>query len=227
MAEANDYAAADKAIRRMDRDNLRAFNRLKQADFERSSIVQTVLNLYREQARKARKEYLGIGLEAYIFALWLVDTEFSADAARRMAADAITGAWVDDILRQTDFVTLYRFDSETERKANRLLEGLSVVTDPSYTEDWNTPKDSRNRMIDQALKQWVRQLAQYAINVTDYAMLQAYDDAGVEEVTWEDAGDRVVCADCHSRNGQSYRLDEVPTKHTNCRCRLRPKKAEA
>ena len=223
MAEDNYYKAADRAIRKMDRDNLRAFNDLKTADFEKSSVVRTVLGLYRKQRRKARKEYLRVGMDAYIFALWLIDTEMPEEDARSMAREAVTDEWIGDVLSETDFVTLYRFNSETERKAQRLVEGLAIVSDGDYKEDaGRAARFTRNDLIDQALKQWTKQLAQYAINVTDYAMLMAYADMGIEEVEWEDAGDQRVCTECHSRNGQRYKLDEVPPKHQNCRCHLKP-----
>lgn len=223
MTEHNYYKAADKAIQRMDRDNLKAFGKLKMTDLEKAGVVRTVLGLYRKQKKKAKKEYLRIGMEAYIFALWLVDTEMPEEDARRMAEEAITKGWIDDILSETDFVTLYRFDSETERKAQRLVEGLAIVTDDEFSHNaGRATRLTRNDLIDQALKQWVRQLAQYAINVTDYAMIQAYQDAGVEEAEWQDAGDQRVCTECHGRDGQRYKLDEIPPKHMNCRCRLKP-----
>lgn len=220
----NYYKAADKAIKRMDRDNLKAFNKLKMTDFGNTGMVRTVLGLYRKQKRKAKKEYRKIGMEAYIFALWLAEEDVSEAEAEKMAEKAITESWVDDILSETDFVTLYRFNSETERKAQRLLEGLAIVTDTDYTQDaGRATRFTRNDLVDQALKQWVKQLAQYAINVTDYAMMQAYADAGIKEVVWEDAEDGRVCIECHSRNGHRYELEDVPPKpHVNCRCRLRP-----
>lgn len=224
MASDNYYKAADKAIKRMDRDNLKAFNQLKVTDFEKATIVRTVKSLYRKQKRKAKKEYLKIGMEAYIFALWLAEEELSDRTAGNIAEKAITEEWIDDILGETDFVTLYRFNSETERKAQRLLEGLAVVSDSEYTHDaGRVTRLTRNDLINQALKQWVKQLAQYAINVTDYAMMQAYADIGIEEVEWEDAEDQRVCAECHSRNGNIYKLEDLPPKpHINCRCRIRP-----
>lgn len=223
MAEQNYYKAADRAIKRMDRDNLKAFNQLKSADMDKMNTVRTVLALYRKQRKKARKEYLKVGLEAYLFGLELTEKEITEATMLAMAEEAITEDWIDDILSETDFVTLYRFDSETERKAQRLVEGMAVVSDRDYRDDaGRASRFTRNDLIDQALKQWVKQLAQYAINVTDYAMIQAYQDAGVKEAEWEDAGDQKVCAECHSRAGQTYKLDEIPPKHLNCRCRIKP-----
>lgn len=223
MAQDEYYEAADRAIKRMDRDNLKAFTQLKATDFEKASVVRTILGLYRKQKRKARKEYLRIGLEAYLLGLIFTEEDIPEREAQKMADKAITGEWIDSVLDETDFVTLYRFNNEAERKAQRLIEGLAAASDDEYTENaGRAARITRNDLIDQALRQWTKQLAQYAINVTDYAMIQAYEDAGIEEAEWQDAGDQKVCSECHSRNGQVYRLDEIPPKHQNCRCRIKP-----
>lgn len=224
MAEIDYYGPADEAIRQMDRDNLRAFSRLKLADFDRISIVRTVQNLYETQRRKAKKKYLEIGLEAYLLGLMMTDGGVSDRTARSMAKQAITEEWIDDLLNQTDFVTLYRFNTETERKAQRLIEALALVADENAVRGMiGTPEEVRNMLIDQALKQWTKQLGQYAINVTDTAIMQALDDAGAKGVVWVTERDQRVCADCHQLDGRWFPLDEVPAKpHWNCRCRVRP-----
>lgn len=224
MAGIDYYGPADEAIRQMDRDNLRAFSRLKLADFDRISIIRTVQNLYETQRRKAKKKYLQIGLEAYLLGLMMTDGGVSDRTAQSMAKQAITEEWIDDLLNQTDFVTLYRFNTETERKAQRLIEALALVADENAVRGMiGTPEEVRNMLIDQALKQWTKQLGQYAINVTDTAIMQALDDAGVKGVVWVTERDQRVCTDCHQLDGRWFPLDEVPAKpHWNCRCRLRP-----
>lgn len=218
------YGPADEGIRKMDRDNLRAFSQLKLADFDRIGIIRTVLNLYETQRRKAKKKYLEIALEAYLLGLMMTDGGVLDRTARSMAKQAITEEWIDDLLSQTDFVTLYRFNTETERKAQRLIEALALVADENAARGLaGTAEEVRNMLIDQALKQWTKQLGQYAINVTDAAVMQALDDAGVKGVVWVTERDQRVCADCHQLDGRWFRLDEVPAKpHWNCRCRLRP-----
>ena len=83
--------------------------------------------------------------------------------------------------------------------------------------------DNRDAQIDFALRQWSKQVGQYAINVTDYAVFQAFEDAGIEEVEWVTEHDQRVCSLCHKMDGKRYRIDEVPSKpHVNCRCTVIP-----
>ena len=201
------YGACDKAIKGMNRQNVEAFGRLKMADWDEINIIRTVLTVYRTSARKARRRYYEVAFESYLLMCIMCGEE--PKKAQRMAEKAITDEWVDGVLSDTDFVTLYRFDSETERKAYRLAEALEVP-------------ENRNAEIDKALRLWSRQLGQYAINFTDYAMIMAMQDEGIEYVEWVDMHDERVCSECRSRNGKVYRIDEIPAKHWGCRCRLRP-----
>ena len=133
-----------------------------------------------------------------------------AKKAHRMAEKAITAEWINRILSETDFVTLYRFDSEQERKAFRLAEALEVP-------------ENRNAEIDRALRLWSRQIGQYAINMTDAAMLQAMQDAGIEYAQWVTMRDERVCHECRDLDGRVFPVDEFPPKpHYGCRCRMRP-----
>ena len=206
--DVNVYEACDKAIQALDRLIVEAFGRLKTAKWERVSIIKTVLAVYEALVKRARKRYREIGFEAYLLGLFMCGIENGK--AHAMAEKTITTEWVDDILFQTDFVTLYRFDSETERKAYRLAEALEATEDRSHE-------------IDKAMRAWSKQVGQYAINVTDYAIAQAFEDAGVEMVEWMSERDNRVCRECYVLDGQVFHIDEVPRKpHWGCRCRLKP-----
>ena len=135
-SDVNIYEAADRAIRVTNRELVEDFGKLKLAKWDRVSVIRTVLKLYRESAKKAKKRYYGVGFEAYLLGLYMCGID--GRKANEMAEKAITNEWVDGILEQTDFITLYRFDTETERKAYRLAETLE--------EDIN-----RNREIDKAM----------------------------------------------------------------------------
>ena len=119
------YAAADRAIKEMDRDNLREFGKLKLAKFDEINVIRTVSALYRRQAKKAEKRYYEVAFEAYLLAMAMYGID--PKEAAEMAEKAITEKWVAEILDQTDFVTMYRFRTETERKAQRLTEAISAA----------------------------------------------------------------------------------------------------
>ena len=203
------YGACDKAIQAMNRQNLEAFGRLKMAKWDEINVIRTVVSVYRESARRARRRFYEVAFEAYLLMCAVCDID--PKMAHAMAEKAITEVWVDAILSRTDFVTLYRFDSETERKAYRLAETLEVSAD-------------RDAEINKALRYWSQQLGQYAINFTDYAMIQAMEDAGIKYAEWVTMKDERVCQECGSLDGQVFALDEIPPKHYGCRCRLKPRK---
>lgn len=208
VTKVNYYESCDKAIRSMNRANVEAFGRLKMARWDEINLIRTVTSVYFSGAERARKKYRKVGYDAYI--LGCLICRIDENDAKKMAEKAITLEWIDEILERTDFVTLYRFDTEMERKAYRLAEALEASTE-------------RNREIDKALRYWSQQLGQYAINVTDEAILQAYKDNGVEMVEWLSMKDARVCSECYALNGQIFPVDEVPPKpHWGCRCRLRP-----
>jgi len=202
------YGACDKAIQGMNRSNLEAFGRLKMAKWDELNIIREVKTVYRKSAREAKKRYYEVAIEAYLLMCALCD--IPPRKAHAMAEKAISDEWIDGVLQETDFVTLYRFDTETERKAYRLAEALEVA-------------ENRNAEIDKALRFWSQQLGQYAINFTDYAMIMAMQDAGVKWVEWVTMKDEKVCHECGTLDGRIFPIDEVPAKpHWNCRCRLAP-----
>lgn len=202
------YQSADKAIKTMNRDIIRDFGTLKTAKYDELNIIQSVTQLYRRQQEKARRRYYEVAFEGYLIGMYLV--EMDVKKAQEMAEKAITPEWIDRLLTEVDPVTMYRFDTETERKAQRLAEILSASPTPS-------------REIDRAAVIWSKQTGQYAINATDEAIKQAYIDADVEKVMWVTARDERVCDECGPRDGKIYSIDEVPPKpHWGCRCVLLP-----
>lgn len=201
------YESCDRAIKALNRQIVEAFGRLKTANLDRVNVIRTVIAVYTESAEKAKKRYRKVGWDAYLLGLLLCGID--GDRANRMAGKAITATWVDDMMEKTDPVTLYRFDAETERKAYRLAEALEV-------------SPNRNLEIEKAMRLWSRQVGQYAINVTDSAMVRAFQDAGVEMVKWQTQHDERVCNECHAYDGQVFHIGEIPPKHWNCRCVLIP-----
>ena len=207
MKDIDYYEAADRAISEMNRDAQREFGKLKAAKFDEINVIQRVTTLYRTQAKKARRRYFEVGFEGYLLGLFLC--EITGDKAYLMAEDAITLEWVDAILKGVDPVTQYSFENETERKAHRLTEALSVT-------------EATGPEIDKALRIWSKQTGQYAISVTDDAIMEAFEDAGIDDVMWITARDEKVCDECRPRDGKIYKRSELPKKHWGCRCKVVP-----
>lgn len=212
------YSACDRAIKEMNRQNLRAFGQLKLKKGTEAGLIREVQSVYWESAKRARRYYLEIAVEAYILGLMMCGTD--AARAHRMADEAIDYEWIDRVLTTADPVTMYRFDTETDRKAQRLTETLAALADGAIQA--GKPATNADLEIDKALKAWSKMLGQYAINVTDYAMIQAFRDAGEEGAFWRAKKDISTCSVCKKLNGQWFPLDGIPKKHWACRCRLEP-----
>jgi len=200
------YEAADRAIRDMNKRNLRAFDRLKTLKFDELNILQSVTKVYDDSTNLAKLRYLQIATDAYIEALILAGID--RKKAEEMAEDSITEDWVLDMLEEYDPVTLYQFLPEAERKKQRLVEALIA-------------SHNKNEEVDKALRYWTLQVAQYAINSVDEATIEGFKEAGVKKVRWIAQDDKKTCRICEERDGKIYRIDKVPSKpHFNCRCYL-------
>lgn len=215
----NFYAAADRAIRSMNRESLREFGQLKLTDWDQVNVIRTVRTVYRRLKRKAEQRYYEIAAEGYILGLILCG--LAAKEAHARADREITPEWVADAMSEPDLVTGYRFDTEADRKAERLIETLAAA---GAAEDraGNTGL-GRNAVIDKALRDWSRMFGQIAIGVTDIAMMAAMADEGVEKAMWLTMEDERVCEECRSLHGKIFLLEEFPAKpHYNCRCKRSP-----
>ena len=135
----NVYEACDRAIQQMNREIVEDFVKLKLAKFDQVNVIKTVLKVYRDSAKRAKKRYYGVAFEAYLLGLYL--SKIEGKKAHQMAEKAITNEWVEDVLNETDFITLYQFYPEMERKAYRLAEALSAA-------------ESRDQEIDKAMRLW-------------------------------------------------------------------------
>lgn len=202
------YDAADKAIRAMNRQNLKAFNRLKLAKWDEINLIQQVGKVYDDSTWMARQRYYEIAFEAFIVAM--LETKADNREATLLAEETITNDWILDMLEEIDPVTLYAFLPEKERKKQRLTESLAVAVD-------------RNAEVDKALRYWTVQVGQYADNSVFNARLEAFRRAGITHVIWISQQDDRVCEECNALNGQIFPIDNVPPpQHINCRCILRP-----
>lgn len=201
------YDNADKAIRAMNRQNLKEFGKLKLAKWDELNVVRAVGKTYEDSVRMAKRRYYEIAFEAFIVAM--LEARIDNKDATRKAEEVITNDWILDMLEEVDPVTLYAFLPETERKKQRLIEALAVAT-------------NRNAEIDKALRYWTQQIGQYADNSVFRARLEAFREAGIEQVVWVTQADDRVCEDCDALNGQIFDIGAVPDPpHWGCRCTLR------
>lgn len=189
------YDFADKAIRDMNRRNLRAFDGLKLLKFDELNVLRSVKRVYEDSIRLAKKRYLQIALDAYR----------NAKGKKKIDRD-----WVLDMLEEYDPVTMYLFTPEAERKRDRTVEAIL-----------STP--NKDEAVDRALRLWTLQTTHYAEKSVDEATLQAFRDNGVKKVRWVTAEDEKVCEVCRKRDGKIYPIDKIPPKpHYRCRCTYEP-----
>lgn len=189
------YGFADKAIRDMNRRNLRAFDGLKLLKFDELNVLRSVKRVYEDSIRLAKKRYLQIALDAYR----------NAKGKKKIDRD-----WVLDMLEEYDPVTMYLFTPEAERKRDRTVEAIL-----------STP--NKDEAVDRALRLWTLQTTHYAEKSVDEATLQAFRDNGVKKVRWVTAEDEKVCEVCRKRDGKIYPIDKIPPKpHYRCRCTYEP-----
>ena len=202
-----DFKQADKAIRDMNKRNLRAFDRLKTLKFDELNVLQAVTNVYDDAVRIAKLRYQQIAYDAYLTALIAADVP--RKEAKQRADDELWDLFVLELLEEENETTLYSFVNEIERKKQRLIEALAVAV-------------NKDEEIDKALKFLTLQLAQYADEVVIAATVAAYADADVDYVEWVAMDDDRVCQECDERDGKIYPIDKIPSRHWRCRCILLP-----
>lgn len=225
MKDVDIYAAADKAIQNLNRDMVRSFGHLKTSKADELHIIREVTALYQELRQKARRRYQEVAFEAFLLAMFLCGTD--GMEAQKKAEKTIDAGWVDAFLADVDPVVKYRFDTETERKAQRLAEALVAAAEAEGAGTKGKPTTWSAAEIDKAMKDWSRQVGQGAIDVTDAAVMEAYEAAGIENVRWITERDGRECSECRRRDQKVYPLDAVPVKpHRGCRCRTVPERTE-
>lgn len=118
--------------------------------------------------------------------------------------------WLHDTLSQYDPVTMYVYLHEVDRKRARFAEAIIASSNRAFE-------------VEKALRYWSRMVNQYAVEITDKAVIDAYIDNDVPKVIWVTVDDERRCEDCAKRDGKIYDIDDIPPKpHLNCRCILLP-----
>lgn len=189
------YEYTDKIIRYLNKRFIALFNRLKTlSSFDEINALQAVQSVYDEADKLTKQRFLTLAKYVY-------ETNVSKDRS------SINEAWILLLLDAYDPVTKYVYTHEIDRKRARLFESLVAST-------------TKSKEIDTALRYWSAMVRQYAIAATDAAVLQAYQDDGVQKVRWITTPDDRRCVECAKRDGKIYDIDNIPPKpHIGCRCR--------
>lgn len=200
------FDLADKAIKDMNRRNLRAFDGLKTLKFDELNVLKSVAKVYDNSVSIAKRRYRQIAEDAYLEALILAGME--REKAEKLAEESITDDWVLDMLEDYDALTLYSFVNEVERKKQRTAESILAAQD-------------KTAEVEKALRLWTLQVSQYADNSVLYATLDGYEKAGIKKVKWVSEKDEKVCKTCGKLDGKIFPVNKVPvTPHYHCRCIL-------
>ena len=188
------YEYTDVIIGTLNRKNIATFDQLK--TLPKKEVIKRVTIVYEKVDEYTRKYYLTLAKKIY------------KECASMLGFDDgdLTMIWVMAILEGYDPVTKYVYTHEVDRKRARMVEALMASDTPA-------------KEVETGLKQWTKQMRQYADNITAKAIEQVYIDNNIQEVMWLTERDNRVCIECESMDGNIYQLKSVPDKpHYGCRC---------
>jgi SPP1 gp7 family putative phage head morphogenesis protein len=192
------YEFADKAVAELNKEFIRQFEPMRSVlKIDELNIMNSAKLLYEKLLKIVIEVYLEIALRAYNREAEVKKTSIDED-------------WLFELLFEYDPITRYMFMSEVERKRQRFAESLIAST-------------NKSEAVDTALCLWSKMIAQYAIEVTDKAVEQAFIDNDVQRVRWITEEDNRVCSICAGREGKIYNLKDLPPKpHIGSRCTTTP-----
>lgn len=192
------YEYTDVIIRYLNKRFIEVFHRLKSlVSFDELNVLKSTRLIYDELMQITEEKLLELAVYYY-------------NGTVKNPKTNIDREWLYLILDDYDPITKYVFLHEVERKRARLAESILA-------------SQNKSKEIDTALRYWSAMVAQYAIEVTDEAVKQAYVDDGVEMVMWVSMLDDRRCKECEKREGKVYDISNVPPKpHIGCRCYLVP-----
>ena len=192
------YEYTDVIIRYLNKRFIEVFHRLKSlVSFDELNVLQSTRLIYDELMQITEEKLLELAVYYY-------------NGTVKNPKTNIDREWLYLILDDYDPITKYVFLHEVERKRARLAESILA-------------SQNKSKEIDTALRYWSAMVTQYAIEVTDEAVKQAYVDDGVEMVMWVSMLDDRRCKECEKREGKVYDISNVPPKpHIGCRCYLVP-----
>lgn len=210
------YKYLDSLLEKVKKKLRIEFNRLGVMGFDSLNVTNTkkvTKEMFDRLLAENEKTYQKVAKDAYSKAKKKVKEKEEDETE-------LTSGWLLGVLSAYNLITGYLYDREAERKMLRLNEQILTAREYENREMYN---ESLRKMANL----WWTQTVQYGITVVDEAMLQAYEDMGVEKVKWIAEQDNRTCKVCRERNGKIYELSKVPAKtHYNCRCYLEPVEIE-
>ena len=193
------YEYTDKIISTMNKRFIRIMDRLKR---RLASIDEISALLTESEQTIAELDYITRNM------LLKAAKKAYKDNGGRL--DTIDEMWLNAYLNGLSPVTKYSYTNEVDRKRSRFFETLAA-------------SDKDPKELKTALRLWSHMAGEYALEVTDLAVLQAYMENGVEKVRWITEMDGRECSECASRDDMIYLIHNVPPKpHWGCRCILVP-----
>lgn len=126
--------------------------------------------------------------------------------------------YVDSVLAEYNPVTGYLYEAEADRKRARLAEALIAAVIFGMRAEYH-------KELRKFADLWHTQTLQYGETMVDQTRLDTFKKNGIKRVRWVSENDERVCKTCKERNGNIYKIEELPEKpHYRCRCWIEPVK---
>lgn len=212
------YEYTDKIIAFINRQAVKKFRSLRSknlAKIDEVTILGYVESLYSQLYDTTVRAYLKLANWSY-FEYWFLYQQTydkKSDIPKRERKSRENNYRLKDIekyLGESSPVTQYIFNKECDRKRSRLFEAIVA-------------SEGEKKVIDTALRQWSKMTAEYAVQVTDKAVMDSYKANGIKKVVWFTEEDERVCGTCGALHGKVFNIDKVPPQpHWGCRCYLVP-----
>lgn len=224
------YDYTDKAYRQYAKSMVKVFSSLNR---ELQALPFDEMNVskgYKAVSMPVKKAYKRLYDELIDILILIAIEAFSADlptvtAKQKKAVKFYVGkkdgfrkektfnaeAFVTAYLDSDNYITLYVFNNEYERKLQRTIEEILASKNKSEVK----------KAIDKAMKYWNRQAKQAGDNITAEAYIEGLKAAGVKRVRWITERDERVCPKCNEKDGKIFDIDKIlQPLHYNCRCTL-------
>lgn len=199
------YRHGDKALKRlytlMEHEFQNFSTVLRFDEMNVMAVKKQVSRMYTRIQRVVKRELAEVAEKAYR------DAEDEVKAPHKDFSGLV---FLAALFGRYDPVTKYVYTREWVRKRDRLVESLMA----------SRGRQEVRQALRRALDQMGLQVRQYTDNVTDEARFQVFGLAGIEKVMWNTQRDSRVCGVCEERDGEIYKIEDVPPKHYRCRCYL-------